>query len=145
MLTKEMIKEVKLSQGITTTAGAAGTSAINGASVDMANFEGVVATVSIGAIVSGAVTSLKWQESADNSTWTDLAGTAQTIADTDDDTTRYTAIHKPSKRYLRLVISRATQNATIGAVTYAQYGGRTLPVTQTLTGESFVAPAAGTA
>lgn len=145
MITKELIKQVKLAQGITTTAGAAGTSAINAASVDMANFEGVIATVSIGAIVSGAVTSVKWQESADNSNWADLEGTGQTIADTADDTTIYMAVHRPSKRYLRIVVSRATQNATIGGITYAQYGARTLPVTQTLSGESFVCPAAGTA
>ena len=145
MLTKELIKEVRLEQGITTTAGAAGTSAMNGAAVDMVNFEGVTAVVSVGTIVSGAVTSIKWQESANNSDWSDLAGTSQSIADTADDTTIYSAIHKPSKRYARIVITRGTQNATIGSVTYLKYGSKTLPVTQTLTGESFVAPAAGTA
>lgn len=145
MLTKELIKEAKVLQGITTTAGAAGTSAINSATVDMANYEGVVAAVSIGAIVSGAVTSLKWQQSADDSNWDDLEGTSLAIADDDDNTTVYTAVHKPADRYVRLVISRATQNATIGSVTFLQYGARTLPVSQSLTGESFVTPAEGTA
>lgn len=145
MLTKELINEVLLEQGITTTAGAAGTSAINGASSDMANYEGIAAAISVGAIVSGAVTSVKWQQSSDNSNWDDLEGTSQPIADTDDNTTIYTAVHKPVDRYVRVVISRATQNATIGSVTYMKYGARTIPVTQTLTGEKFVSPAEGTA
>ncbi len=145
MLTKELVNEVLIEQGVTTTAGAAGTSAIDGAAADMANFESITAVVPVGAIVSGAVTSLKWQQSADNSNWDDLEGTSQSIADDADNTTVYSSVYKPKDRYVRIVISRATQNATIGGVIYLKYGARTIPVTQTLTGEKFVTPAEGTA
>lgn len=145
MLTKELVNEAKVVTAITTAAGAAGTSDLNGASLDMANFEGVLATVAFGPIVSGAATSVKAQQSADGSTWADLAGTSQTVADDADNTTVYLSLHKPAKRYVRVVVARGTQNATVGAATYLQYGSRTLPVTQTASGEKFVSPLEGTA
>lgn len=145
MLTKELINEAKVVPAITTAAGAAGTSDLNGASLDMANFDGVVATVAFGPISGGAVTSVKAQQSADGSTWADLAGTSQAVADDADNTTVYLSIHKPAKRYVRIVVGRATQNATVGGATYLQYGARTLPVPQDAAGEKFVSPLEGDA
>ena len=137
----------KISQCSTTTAGAAGTSAIDATSVDMANFEQVTFIVPVGTIVSGAVTSIKAQGSSDNSSFSDLVGTSQTIADTDDDKTFYVNVVKPTYRYVRLVVSRATQNATIGGVIGIQSNPRSLPVSHgtSVSGESHVSPAAGTA
>ena len=143
------IKENKISIAVTTTAGAAGATAINGAVVDMANFDEVTVVVAFGAIVSGAVTSIKWQEgdAANLSDAADVAGTNQVIADTDDDKAFYINIVRPRKRYGRVVISRATQNATVGSAVYIQCEPRTIPVTQgtNVSGEFWVSPALGTA
>lgn len=132
---------------ITTTAGAAGASAINGATVDMLGYAGVLITVTFGAIVTGAVTSVKVQQDNDPAMGTaaDLLGSGQTVLDSADDTLVMIDIAKPTKRYIRLVVSRATQNATVGAANYLLYGGRTRPATQTAAIERFVSPAEGTA
>ena len=146
-MNQNFAKDHKISQCSTVTAGAAGTSAINATSVDMSGFEQVTFVVPVGAIVSGAVTSIKAQGSNDNSSFTDLAGTSQTISDTDDDKTFYVNVVKPSYRYVRLVVSRATQNATIGGIIGIQSNPKTLPVSHgtSVSGETWVSPAAGTA
>lgn len=135
---------------MTTTAGAAGTTAINGSAVDMAGYEGVLFIITFGAIVSGAATSIKAQQDVVSGMGSaaDLAGSNQTIADTDDDKTFYIDIKSPRERFVRAVVSRATQNATVGSITAIQYGARTQPVAAhgaNVAGEAFVGPAEGTA
>ncbi|CAB4192401.1 hypothetical protein UFOVP1236_32 [uncultured Caudovirales phage] len=133
---------------VTTAAGAAGTSAITSTAVDTQTFEGVRFLVMIGPVVAGAVTSIKIQQSDDDGVadgYSDLLGTSQTIADDADNTHIYVDIYRPGKRYLKLVVSRATQNATIGGVIAELYAHDTLPVTQVATGETFISPAEGTA
>lgn len=145
----ELSKQVKVSQAITVTAGAAGTTDINGTTLDTANFEGVMIEVTMGAIVSGAVTSIKVQQgdASNLSDAADLEGTAITVADDDDNETFLIDIFKPRKRYVRVVVDRGTQNATVAAASYIQYGPRTLPTSQgtAVTLESHVSPAEGTA
>lgn len=150
MISKELIDDLKISQAITVTAGAAGTTDITGATLDMANFEGVLMVVTFGAIVTNAVTSIKAQQDSASGMGTaaDLEGTAQTVADDDDEKTFYINIHKPRERYVRLYVDRATQNATVASATYYQYGARTTPVPShgsNVSGEAFVSPAEGTA
>lgn len=150
MITKELIDGVKISRAVTVTAGAAATTDIEGAALDMQNFEGVLIKVTMGAIVTNAVTSIKAQQgdASDLSDAADLLGTAQTIADDDDEKVFYINLHKPEKRYVRLYVDRATQNATVASAEYFQYGSRTLPVASqgaNVSGESFVSPAEGTA
>lgn len=143
-----MFKNIKKLQAITIADGAAGTSAINGAIVDLANTEEVLVAVQFGPIVSGAVTSIKWQEgdAADLSDAADVAGTAQTVADTADNTLFYIHVIKPRSRYGRVVVSRATQAATCAA-TYLLSGLRSLAATDGagVSGETHVSPAEGTA
>lgn len=138
-----------ISSAITPTAGAAGTSAINGSVIDTANAEGIMFLVRMGAIVSGAVTSLKVQQgdASNLSDAADIAGTSQTIGDTDDEEIFVVDIKKPTKRYVRLVVSRATQNATVASAEALVYGQRYNPVTQPAgtNVESFGSPAAGAA
>jgi len=140
-------KDHKISQCSTVTAGAAATTDINATSVDMLGFEQVTFVVPIGAIVAGAVTSIKAQGSSDNSSFSDLAGTSQTIADADDDKTFYINVVKPSYRYVRLVVDRGTQNATVGGIIAIQSNPKTLPVSHgtSVSGETHISPAAGTA
>ena len=143
----------KISIASTTTAGAAGTSAITSSAIDMAGYDGCLFIVPIGTIVSGAVTSLKAQQSSDDGSsddYSDIAGTSQTIADTDDDKLFYVDILYPQKRYLKLVVSRATQNATIGGIQAIQYRKNSVSgsgITQgtNVAGEQFNYPAEGTA
>lgn len=132
----------------TTTAGAAGTSAITSAAVDTAGFDGCLFIVPVGAVVSGAVTSLKVQQcDTSGGSYADLTGTAQTIADTDDDKVFYVDVFRPAEQFLKLVVSRATQNATIGGIIAVLYNAANRPTTQgaNVSGESFNWPAEGTA
>jgi hypothetical protein len=141
------VTSVKVIQATTVTAGAAGTTAVNGSAVDLSGVEEILILVPFGAIVSGAATSIKWQEGSTSSPTTDVAGTSVTVADTDDDTTKSLRIIKPRSRYGRVVVSRATQNATVGAIEYILFGNRTVATTDdtTVAGETHVSPAAGTA
>lgn len=142
-------KTTKLSQAVTVTAGAAGTDAIAGTTLDMSGYESVLVTCTFGAIASGAATSIKMQQgnASDMSDAEDLAGTAQTVADDADGKTFYVDLVKPTKRYVRLYVSRATQNATVAVAHYQQYGAKKLPVSHgsNVLGEFHASPAAGTA
>lgn len=142
-----LIKNTKISQAITVTNGAAGTTDINGATCDMDGFSKLLTVVTMGAITSTAVTSIKMQESDDDSTWADLEDTAQAIADDDDEQTFYIEVDKPLKRYLRVVVDRGTANAVVASALYIQSGARKKPVSQgsNVSGELHLSPVAGTA
>lgn len=144
----QLSNSVSTQRVITVTAGAAAATAITSTAVDTANAEGVRFIVQMGAIVTGAATSLKVQHS-DTTTdgdYSDIAGTSQTIADNDDEEVFISDIRKPTKRYVRLIVSRATQNATCSAIAEV-YGLRSQPATDGsgVTRELFASPASGTA
>jgi hypothetical protein len=106
-------------QIVTTTAGAAAATDITTSAVDMADYEGCLFLVAFGAIVTNAVTAIKLQQSDDDGSsdgYSDIVGTGQTVADDDDNTSFVIDFRKPQKRYLKLIVTRATQNATVGAV-----------------------------
>ena len=142
---------VKISTISTTTAGAAGTSAITSSAVDMAGYDGCLFIVPMGTIVSGAATSLKVTDcTTTGGSYNDVAGTNQTIADTDDDKVFYVDIKQPALQFLKLVISRATQNATVGGIIAIQYQKRSFPAAGIthgtgVSGEQWTSPADGTA
>src|SRR4051812_31532057 len=105
----QLYANTKVSRAITVTNGAAGTTDITGATIDMEGFEGVMFILQLGAITSGAVTSAKVQgsTSSDMSSPVDLAGTGQTIADTDDEKVLLFDVAKvPTYRYLALYVDR---------------------------------------
>lgn len=127
---------------------AAGTTAIESASIDTSGFDGVSFVVATGAIVSGAVTSIKLQGSADDADWSDLEKTGQTIADDDDNKVFVADVLLPTHKYIRCVVSRATQNATIDSIVAMQYRASHEPVEHdaTVGGTNLrPAPLAGTA
>jgi hypothetical protein len=128
---KTLTENVKFSSAVTPTAGAAGTTAINGTTLDMAGFDRVTVYVRMGAITSGAVTSIKGQQgsASDLSDAADLTNTGQTIADTDDDKI-FIFEAQPTERYFRLVVSRATQNAVVAEAHYMLHTAGNVPVTQ---------------
>jgi hypothetical protein len=143
-----LFEQVKTQLCVTTAAGASAQTAITSSAVDTAGFAGVRFLVLIGPVTAGAVTSIKLQQSDDDAAadaYSDIVGSSQTIADSADNTHIYSDIFHPQKRYLKLVVTRGTQDATIGGVVAELYGASTLPVTQTATGETYIFPAEGTA
>lgn len=143
-------EDVKIVTAITTTNGAAGTSAINGAGCDTQGFDEGACVVTFGAIEANAVTSIKLQQSSDDGTsdgYSDVEGTSQTVADDDDGQHFVIDFKRPTKRYVRVVVSRATQAATVGAANYYLSGARNRPVTQPadVNVERFSSAAEGTA
>lgn len=133
-------------------AAAAATTDVESSAVDMQGFEGVMFLAMLGTITSGAVTSIKAQQSSDNGVadaWSDLEGTAVTVADDDDNQVFGLDIFKPLKRYVRCVVDRGTQNAVVDGVVAMQYGARVAPTTQDATTvgavELHVSPDEGTA
>jgi len=142
--------DFKIFIATTTTLGAAAATTITSSAVDTAGFNECTFIVPLGTIVSGAVTSLKVQQSSDDAatdTYDDLLGSNQAIADTDDDKLKYVTIVRPQKRYLKCIVTRGTQNATIGGIIAILHRSRTRPVTQgaNVAGEQFIYPAEGTA
>jgi len=133
----------------TTTLGAAAATAITSSAVDTAGFDGCLFIVPLGTIVSGAATSIKvTQCDTTGGSYADLLGSNQTIADTDDDKLVYVDIVRPQEQFLKLVVSRATQNATIGGIIAVLYGRRSLGTAShgsNVSGEQFNFPAEGTA
>lgn len=142
-------KNAKITQAITPTNGVAATTDINGVTLDMSGFEGVLIVVTMGAITATAVTSIKAQQGADSglSDAADLAGTAQVIADTDDDKVFYIDLFRPAKRYVRVLVDRGTANAVVASAEYLQYEPRKAPIAHAtgVSGETHVSPAEGTA
>src|SRR5882724_12100510 len=122
--------DVKIVSAITAFAGAAGTTTINSSVIDMGGFSAVCFIVSFGPITAGAVTSIKAQQDTTSAFGApaDLAGSNQTILDTDDDKVFFIDIRDPSKDFVRLVVSRATQPATCSAIAIC-YRPRVFPTT----------------
>jgi len=132
----------------------AGTTEIDSAVINMADFEGVVFSVAFGTITSGAVTTVKLQQSlvGDGSGMSDIAGSHITVADTADNTIVLNDLYQidaTAGPYLRCVVTRATQNAVVDSITAIQYSPRVKPPVQdatTVSGTLFLqSPALGTA
>ena len=120
----------EISIAIASGSRAAGTSDINGASVDMHGFLNVTAIVEFGTIAATAVTSVKMQQSsATASGWADISGSSVTVADDDDNQIVMIEVFRPTERYVRVVVDRGTANATIASAIYVQSNARALPRT----------------
>lgn len=145
----EISKETKVTRVLD--AIAAGTSDQNGTVIDMQNFDSVAFIVMFGAIVAGAVTSIKAQQGTQvgGGDMADLLGTAITVADSDDTSMAILEIKRPRERYVRVVVDRGTQNATIDGAIAIQSGPRVKPTTHDATtvlgSELHASPAEGTA
>lgn len=141
-------EDCKIVIAATTTEGAAGTSAITSAAVDTTGFESCTFIVPVGAVVSGAVTTMKVQQcDTTGGSYADLLGTSVTIADTDDDKLKYVEVFRPQEQFLKCVVSRATQNATIGGIIAILKGPNRRAVSQgsNVAGEQHISVAEGTA
>ena len=127
---------------------ASGTASRNGATLDMANWEGVLMLVKHATIAAGAVGDIHAESGAASnmSDAADLTGTAQVIADDDDDQTWVIDLYRPRERYVRVVVTKDASNAQAETALYIQYSGRKLPVTDMGADEyeMHVSPAEGT-
>lgn len=108
---------------------AAGTTAINGAAVDMQGYSGVIFVAVLGALTANQVTSIKAQVSDDGATgWTDLEDSLTgPAADTDGNKMLILDIYRPKSRYVRLVVNRATANAVLDDLLAMRYHARLEP------------------
>lgn len=129
---------------------AAGITDVNSDVVDMAGFEGIRFILALGALVSGAVTSVKIQQGTDLTVTdaADLEGSSVAIADTDDNKIVVTQVYRPRERFVRMAIDRGTANATIDGLVVELFGTRVKPVATHATvvgNEKHVSPAEGSA
>lgn len=128
---------------------ASGTADVNGSTLDMAGFDGVLMMVHFAAIATGATTSIKAQggDESDASDMADLTGTRVSIADSEDNESRYIDLFQPRTRYVRLVIDKDGSNAVGASATYLQYRAKSAPTSHAsgVSGEQHASPAAGTA
>jgi hypothetical protein len=110
---------------------AAGATDVNGDIIDTQGYDGCLFVFSLGAIVAGAATSCHVQQDTDSAggTMQDLTGSKVTYVDTDDNKSAVIDVYKPRERYLRPVVKRATQNATIDSVVAILYSGLRSPTT----------------
>ena len=104
---------------------AAGTSAQNSASVDLRGYEGVRFIADFGTLTATQVTSVKAQQSSDDGVaddFSDIKGSlSAAMADGDSNKILILDIYRPQKRYVRLVVNRATANAVIDGVVAELY------------------------
>ena len=127
---------------------ASGTADRNSASVDCVGMEWVIFICKFAAVAAGATTSIKLQQSADNSSFADLTGTGITVAADDDNQSFAIAIRRPLDRYLRLVVDKDAANATAEtAIAISDPTPRPsfASVTDEITIEKHYSPAEGTA
>lgn len=130
---------------------ASGTADREGAIVDMAGFEWILAIVSCAAVHNSATYSIKMQQGAAPAMGdaADLLGTGIVIAGDDDDQVFAILLIKPRERYVRLYVDKDTSNACAESAIYILGGARSLPalanITDELTVEVHESPAEGTA
>lgn len=147
---ENLLRNIKITRVMN--AVAAGTSAQNSSVVDMSGWDGVTFIAALGTLTATQVTSLKGQQGqvSNLSDAADLSGTlVGPLADGDSNKCLVLDIYRPTERYVRPVVNRATANAVIDGVIAIQYRGRKTPVTQdTATiafSEQHVSPEEGTA
>lgn len=131
---------------------AAGTTNQNTSSVDMQGWDSVEFVLHMGALTATQVTKLKAQQSSDDAStdaFDDLAGSATAAAaDADSGKLLRCEVVKPTKRYVRAVVLRGTENAVLNSVIAIQRRARRVPITQSTTVsavKSVATPAEGTA
>ncbi|MBZ5638515.1 MAG: hypothetical protein LAO51_07105 [Acidobacteriia bacterium] len=122
------------------------------AGIDMKGFDTCLFIVAFGAITTGAATSVKVQQSSDDGVadgYSDLTGTSVTVADDQDNKLCYVEVARPLKRYLKLLVLRATQDSVVDGIFAILGGAHEIPTTHSTTvmaaSETHISPAEGTA
>jgi hypothetical protein len=131
---------------------AAGTSVQTGAAVDLAGFEGVRFIIALGVGSASSVGQIKASQCATSGgSYADILGSLGTAftATTDDNKLWILDIYRPTKRFVKCIVNRATGNTVIDGVIAELYGPRIKPTiddaTTVLGRKILVSPAEGTA
>lgn len=128
MMFRNLSKQACITQ-VANAASAAQTD-ITCSAVDMLGYTACMIVVSLGTITSSGVPSVKLQQSSDDASaddYSDLAGSKVTGDDTMGNKLLVIDIHKPLKRYVKAIVSRATANVAVNAVWAIQYNPDTVP------------------
>jgi hypothetical protein len=125
-----VLKDCKITR--VSNAVAAGTSAVDGSSVDMQDYDGVCFVALLNTVVSGAQIDLGPQESSDNVSFGATVAAAQTPTVTDSggaSSNKFlvSEVYRPAKRYVRPELRRQTQNVTVDGIIAIQFRGRVKP------------------
>ncbi len=127
-------EKLKVVNGITSQLQTAGT--VNGTGIDTRDFDEALIVLNAGATSGSGTLDVKVQDSADNSSFTDISGAAFTQITTATDVANYVGRvrTKAYRRYIRIVSVNAVADAQVAvSVLLGKYDGLS-PVTQT---ESF--------
>ena len=108
-------------------AQAAGTSALQSASVDMQGFDAVQFVALAGAVAAAEDGAISISQSDDDTTFATLAGTGMDVDAADGNKMFVSDIERPTGRYLRCEISRGTCQVAVDGVIAILYKGRTKP------------------
>ena len=117
-------------------ATAAGQTDVTGATIDTHGYEGVLFCLDIGTLTATQVTSMRLQQgtASDGSNMADIAGSkVGPFADTDGQKYAIIEVMRPIKRYVRVIVNRATEDAVINGGVALLYGTRNSPAMQCTT------------
>lgn len=106
---------------------AAAQSEVDSSALDLSGYEGVLLLTQFGTITSGSDVDIAIQVGATNSPTTVLSTGAVAVADTRSNDVVVHDIKSDAPdvlRYLRVVVTRTTQNAELGGIIAIQYGPR---------------------
>ena len=128
----------------------AGTAANLSAAVDMAGYEGVLFVVSLGAITTTGIATVKVSQcDTSGGSYADLTGTSvASTADGDAQGLILVEVINPLERYLKVTVTTATANVEIDSVTAIKFGAKAMPITENadvIDSEQHISPAEGTA
>jgi hypothetical protein len=127
---------------------AAGSTVHNYEAVDMSGYDGAMFIVTVSTFTTASVTNAHAEMSATSSfaSASDIAGSAVNFLSTEysADVSGVIDIYRPEQRWVRLVLDRATANASIASPIILQYNANKLPATYSTVRVADVVILAGT-
>lgn len=111
-----------------------GTADRQSSGIDTRGFGGISFLVQAVAIGASSTLSYKLQQSDDDGgsdDYTDIAGSAVTMADTDDDTLVRMTVIEPQKRYVRVYVDKDTTHTDAEVIIYELFNGKSYPAVTT--------------
>jgi hypothetical protein len=133
---------VKAALAVTT----AGTSEIDGSTIDTAGYEGVMFIAKFGTAAANNTLQAQQDSASDMSTAADLEGSSVGVGASDEIV--WLDIYRPRERYVRVQAERGTSTTLEWGVALL-YGAKNQPVDNTVAGtihgETLISPAEGTA
>lgn len=130
-----LTKECKIAVFSDAVAAGKDGAAVNGTAIDTEGFDGICAALKLGAVTANGVVNFKLQHSdVSNDDFVDIAGAENNIAAViagDANKILVIEVKDLTKRYVRTVYQRTTQDITIDAGIALLYNARKTPATST--------------